>query len=164
MFSSDDVPPRGIMHQNSSGLLSCAHTHGRLFPRRVILSQRKPAGDDMNFTNAPLSASQGTTPPHRSAWIHETLPADQDVESMLVYRWSSVVDGGPTVNQHWFNVFCLLGQSTLIHLLITGLDYTRVLFSFYQHVKYQLLNMLKIKHDINQKDFQTVGLYLVKSE
>ena len=33
----------------------------------------------------------------------------QDVESMFVWRWSSVVDGGPTLNQHWFNVLCLLG-------------------------------------------------------
>ena len=33
----------------------------------------------------------------------------QDVESMLVYCWSNVVDGGPTLNQYWFNVLCLLG-------------------------------------------------------
>ena len=33
----------------------------------------------------------------------------QDVDSMLVKRWSSVVDGGLTFNQHWFTVLCLLG-------------------------------------------------------
>ena len=33
----------------------------------------------------------------------------QDVESILVYRWSSVVDGEPTLDQNWFNVLCLLG-------------------------------------------------------
>ena len=33
----------------------------------------------------------------------------QDVESMLVYRWSTVCDVGPTLNQHSFNVLCLLG-------------------------------------------------------
>ena len=36
----------------------------------------------------------------------------QDVESMLVLRWSSVVDGGPLLNQHWLNVSCLLGGCT----------------------------------------------------
>ena len=32
----------------------------------------------------------------------------RDVETMLVYCWASVVDGGPTINQHCFNVRCLL--------------------------------------------------------
>ena len=32
----------------------------------------------------------------------------QDVESMLVYRWSTVYDARATLNQHWFNVFRLL--------------------------------------------------------
>ena len=32
----------------------------------------------------------------------------QEVKSIQVQRWSSVVDGGPTLNQHWFNVLCLL--------------------------------------------------------
>ena len=32
----------------------------------------------------------------------------EDVESMLVHRWSSVYDAEPTLNQHWFNIFCLL--------------------------------------------------------
>ena len=32
----------------------------------------------------------------------------QDVESMLVYRWSTVCDAGPTVNKHRFTVLCLL--------------------------------------------------------
>ena len=31
------------------------------------------------------------------------------VEQMLVECWPSVEDDGPTVNQHWFNVSCLLG-------------------------------------------------------
>ena len=30
---------------------------------------------------------------------------------------------------------------------------------FYQLIKYQLLNMLKIKHDINQQDFKIVHLH-----
>ena len=32
-----------------------------------------------------------------------------DIEQMLVQCWADVVDGGPTLNQHWFNVSCLLG-------------------------------------------------------
>ena len=32
----------------------------------------------------------------------------QDIDSMLVQCWASVVDDGPTLNQHWVNVSCLL--------------------------------------------------------
>ena len=32
----------------------------------------------------------------------------RDVEPMLVKGRASVVDGGPTFIQHWFNVSCLL--------------------------------------------------------
>ena len=35
------------------------------------------------------------------------------MELMLVERWSSVVDGGPTLSQHLYNVLCLLGYSAL---------------------------------------------------
>ena len=35
----------------------------------------------------------------------------QDVEFMLVWRWSSVVDGGPPLKQHWFYVLCLPGYN-----------------------------------------------------
>ena len=41
--------------------------------------------------------------------------------------------------------------------------YTR-LFFFYQHIKYHILNRLKIKCDINQQDFKRVDLHFVKSE
>ena len=37
-------------------------------------------------------------------------------------------------------------------------------FIFYQHNKYHLLNMLKIKFDINQQYLKTVDLHFVKSE
>ena len=37
----------------------------------------------------------------------------QNVEQMLVYCWSSVEDDGPTVNQHWLDIFCLLGKGRL---------------------------------------------------
>ena len=47
-------------------------------------------------------------------WINVVLTLYQrrrthDVESMLVYRWSSVYDAEPTLNRHWFNVLCRLG-------------------------------------------------------
>ena len=47
--------------------------------------------------------------------------------------------------------------------LTAGAAYIRV-FIFYQHIKYHLLNMLKIKCDINQQYLKTVDLYFVKSE
>ena len=37
------------------------------------------------------------------------------VESILVWRWSSVVDGEPTLGQRWFGVACLLGSSCIAH-------------------------------------------------
>ena len=36
----------------------------------------------------------------------------------LIQCWTIVVDGGPTLNQHWVNVLCLLGFD-LNHLLET---------------------------------------------
>ena len=47
--------------------------------------------------------------------------------------------------------------------LTAGAAYIRV-FIFYQHIKYHLLNMFKIKCDINQQDLKTVDLHFVKSE
>ena len=49
--------------------------------------------------------------PSLQSFRNRKVPADtrvQDVESMLVLCWSNVVDGGPTVNQHWYNILCLL--------------------------------------------------------
>ena len=34
--------------------------------------------------------------------------AMQGAEPMLIYCWASVADAGPTVNQHWLNIPCLL--------------------------------------------------------
>ena len=34
--------------------------------------------------------------------------AAPDVESILVLRWFTVYDAGPTLNQYLFNVLCLL--------------------------------------------------------
>ena len=48
-------------------------------------------------------------------------------------------------------------------LLTAGVAYIRV-FIFYYHITYHILNMLKIKCDINQQDLKTVDLHFVKSE
>ena len=50
-----------------------------------------------------------------------------------------------------------------INPLTAGAAYIRVII-FYQHIKYHLLNMLKIKCDINQQYLKTVDLHNVKSE
>ena len=50
-----------------------------------------------------------------------------------------------------------------INPLTAGAAYIRV-FSYYSHIKYHLLNMLKIKCDINQQYLKKVDLHFVKSE
>ena len=47
--------------------------------------------------------------------------------------------------------------------LTAGAAYIRV-FIFYEHIKYHILNMFKIKCDINQQDLKRVDLHFVKSE
>ena len=47
--------------------------------------------------------------------------------------------------------------------LSAGAAYIRVLI-FYYHIKYYLLNMLKLKCDSNQQYLKTVDLHIVKSE
>ena len=37
-------------------------------------------------------------------------------------------------------------------------------FFFYKHIKYHILNMLKIKCDINQQHLKRIDLHFVKSE
>ena len=51
----------------------------------------------------------------------------------------------------------------ILNPLTAGAALIRV-FIFYQHLKYHLLNLLKIKCDINQKYLKTVDLHFVKSE
>ena len=51
----------------------------------------------------------------------------------------------------------------MFHPLTAGAAYFRVLI-FYQHIKYHILNMLKIKCDIKQQDLKRVDLHFVKSE
>ena len=60
---------------------------------------------------------------------------------------------------HWTT----LDQPTKINPFTAGAAYIRV-FIFYYHIKHHLLNMLKIKYDINQQYLKTVDLYFGKSE
>ena len=47
--------------------------------------------------------------------------------------------------------------------LTAGAAYIRVFIS-YKHIRNHILNMLKIKCDINQQDLNRADLYFVKSE
>ena len=50
-----------------------------------------------------------------------------------------------------------------VNPLTAGAAYILV-FIFYYNIKYHILNMLKIKCDINQQDLKRVDLHFVKSE
>ena len=54
-------------------------------------------------------------------------------------------------------------QIILFNPLTAGAAYILV-FIFYQHIKYHILNKLKLKFDINQQDLKRVDLHFVKSE
>ena len=47
-----------------------------------------------------------------------TTQQTRDVDPMLVQCWSIVYDAGPTLNQHWVDGSCLLGNS---HLTLSSL-------------------------------------------
>ena len=53
--------------------------------------------------------------------------------------------------------------SATLNTLTASAAYIGV-FIFYNHIKYHLLNMLKIKNDINQRYLKTIDLHFVKSE
>ena len=58
---------------------------------------------------------------------------------------------------------CLAAATHDFNSLTAGAAYIRV-FIFYCHIKYHILNMLKIKCDINQQDLKRVDLHSVKTE
>ena len=41
---------------------------------------------------------------------HVFIQQTRDIELLLVQCCADVVDGGPTLNKHWFNASCLLGS------------------------------------------------------
>ena len=57
----------------------------------------------------------------------------------------------------------VIARAMFINPLTAGVEYIRV-FIFYWHIKYRVLNMLKIKCDINQQYLKTVDFNFVKSE
>ena len=82
----------------------------------------------------------------------------------------------PYICRHWyfttsippqyeriFEQIELFGIKLLFNPLTAGAAYIRV-FIFYYHIKYHLLNMLKIKCAMNQQYLNTVDLHFVKSE
>ena len=58
----------------------------------------------------------------------------------------------------------LFRKVSFFNPLTAGAVHIRFFFIFYQHITYQLLNLLKIKHDINQQDLKFVDLHVVTSE
>ena len=69
-----------------------------------------------------------------------------------------------------FGLFCLsfennseINEQISSNFLTAGADY--ILFCFFYHnIKYQLLNTLRIKREINQHDLKLVDPHFVKSE
>ena len=71
-----------------------------------------PMSSPLNVQSQQLSTRQGSFRQKlsRANMMFKVMSQQtQDVESMLVWCWSNVVDGGPTSNEHWFNALCLLG-------------------------------------------------------
>ena len=62
-----------------------------------------------------------------------------------------------------FVVLIWVVRTSTVNPLTAGAAYIRV-FIFYEHSKYHLLNMLKLKCDINQQYLKTANLHFVKSE
>ena len=49
-----------------------------------------------------------------AAMLTECTQQTRDAGPMLVWCWANVVDGGPTSNQHWPSVSCLLGRGARV--------------------------------------------------
>ena len=52
---------------------------------------------------------RGRSQVHRAGELYRHTKKTRDIEPMLSQCWADVVESGPTLNQHWFNVSCLLG-------------------------------------------------------
>ena len=77
----------------------------------------------------------------------------------MKYRHLSVEFILPTDHFSKNILYITLGMNFAFNPLTAGAAYIRVFF-FYQHIRYHILNMLKI----NQQDLKRVDLYFVKSE
>ena len=56
-----------------------------------------------------------------------------------------------------------MSSAAIFNPLTAGAAYIRVLI-FYKHIQYHILNMLKIKCDINQQNLKRFDLHFVKTE
>ena len=66
---------------------------------------KQPMGKQQSYKVRPATCEEFTASPY--------------VDSMLVYCWASVADGGPTINQHWFvNMAAPSGSTWLWRLLL----------------------------------------------
>ena len=54
-----------------------------------------------------------TSPIISGIFLSADTQQTRDVDRMLFQCWADVVDGGPTLKQHWVNVSCLLGTTLL---------------------------------------------------
>ena len=86
----------------------------------------------------------------------------------MIYWYYSMFQGLQFIkfNHSWIFSFNPLNDVNTLkefNPLTVGVAYIRV-FIFYYHIKYHLLNMLKIKCDINQPYLKNVDLHFVESE
>ena len=77
-------------------------------------------------------------------------------------RWANIK---PTLAQRivFTGYYANMVHWSTFNPLTAGVAYIRVSI-FYEHIKYHILNMLKIKCDIKQQYLKTVDLHFVKSE
>ena len=57
---------------------------------------------------------------HKLSYNNHSFTVTQQtrhIDLMLVQCWASVVDGGPTLAQHWIDVSCLLGRPSFLNTL-----------------------------------------------
>ena len=76
------------------------------------------------------------------------LPSQKTVSAYFTSK--QMLHFGFAVADLWWRISGYL--TVHINTLTAGAEYIGVII-FYQHIKYLLLNMLKIKRDINQQDF-----------
>ena len=85
--------------------------------------------------------------------LHQILNRTAPVLQVLHNHFKCYEDIVSTVRMLYLHVNPLTAGAACIRVFI-----------FYYHIKYHLLNMLKIKCDIKQQDFKTVDLHFVKSK
>ena len=90
---------------------------------RTVSSQSSHHPQEVLLAQFSLYVHKGGLKPDS---FHFTAQQTQDVASMLDQPWFTVHDVGPTLNQHWFNILCLLGWIMALHpsKIILRCDYS----------------------------------------